>query len=103
MIIYKAFDCLTLWLFVGSGAILGIGSRAILGIGNRDKEKEGDKGHIMHYKLVVGLQVCLGQWVTKIKRPNDKDKKTKIKKQNEINNIIYMWHKFIKIKLSMFD
>ena len=95
VIIYKAFDCLTLWLVVGSGAILGIG--------NRDKEKEGDKWHIMHYKLVVGLQVCLGQWVTKIKRQNDKDKKTKIKKQNEINNIIYMWHKFIKIKLSMFD
>ena len=80
--IYKAFDCLTLWLFVGSGAILGIG--------NRDKEKEGDKGHIMHYKLVMGVHVCLGQWVTKIRRQNDKDKKTKIKKQNEINNIIYM-------------
>ena len=83
VIVYKAFDCLTLWLFVGS--------RAILGIGNRDKEKEGDKGHIMLYKLVVGLQVCLGQWVTTIKR------------QNEINNIIYIWHKFIKIKFSMFD
>ena len=43
-------------------------------------------------KLVVGLPVCLGHWVTKIKRRNDKDKKkkTKIKKQNEINNIIYM-------------
>ena len=82
MIIYKTFDCLTLWLFVGSGAILGIG--------NRDKEKEGDKGHIMHYKLVMGVHVCLGQWVTKIRRQNDKDKKTKIKKQNEINNIIYM-------------
>ena len=95
MIIYKVFDCLTLWLFVGSGAILGIC--------NRDKEKEGDKGHIMHYKLVVGVLACLGQWVTKIKRQNEKDKKTKIKKQNEINNIIYMWHKFIKIKLSMFD
>ena len=95
LIIYKAFDCLTLWLFVGSGAILGIG--------NRDKEKEGDKGHIMHYKLVVGVSVCLGQWVTKIKRQNEKYIKTKIKKQNEINNIIYMWHKFIKIKLSMFD
>ena len=95
VIIYKAFDCLTLWLFVGSGVILGIG--------NRDKEKEGDKGYIMHYKLVVRLQVCLGKWVTKIKRQNDKDKKTKIKKQNEINNIIYMWHKFIKIKLSIFD
>ena len=95
MIIYKAFDCLTLWLFVGSGVILGIG--------NRDKEKEWDKGHIMHYKLVVRWQVCLGKWVTKIKRQNDKDKKTKIKKQNEINNIIYMWHKFIKIKLSIFD
>ena len=73
---------MTLWLLVGSGAILGIG--------NRDKEKEGDKGHIMHYKLVVGVHVCLGQWVTKIRRQNDKDKKTKIKKQNEINNIIYM-------------
>ena len=35
VIIYKTFDCLTLWLFVGSGAILGMG--------NRDKEK-GDKG-----------------------------------------------------------
>ena len=69
VIIYKAFDCLTLWLFVGS--------RAILGIGNRDKEKEGDKGHIMLYKLVVGLQVCLGQWVTTIKRQNEKDKETK--------------------------
>ena len=45
----------------------------------------------MHYKLVVGVPVCLGQWVTKIK------------KQNEINNIIYMWHKFIITKLSMFD
>ena len=68
-----------------------------------DKEKEGDKWHIMHYKLVVGVLACLGQWVTKIKRQNDKDKKTKIKKQNEIKNTIYMWHKFIKIKLSMFD
>ena len=29
--------------------------------------------------------------MTMIKRQNDKDKKTKIKKQNEINNIIYMW------------
>ena len=86
---------MTLWLFVGSGAILEIG--------NMDKEKEGDKWHIMHYKLVVGVLACLGQWVTKIKRQNDKDKKTKIKKQNEINNIMYMWHKFIKIKLSMFD
>ena len=86
---------MTLWLFVGSGAILEIG--------NRDKEKEGDKWHIMHYKLVVGVPVCLGQWVTKIKKQNDKDKKTKVKKQNEINNIIYMWHKFIKTKLSMFD
>ena len=57
----------------------------------------------MHYKLVVGVPVCLGQWVTKIKKQNDKDKKTKIKKQNEINNIIYRWHKFIKTKLSMFD
>ena len=57
----------------------------------------------MHYKLVVGVPVCLGQWVTKIKKQNDKDKKTKVKKQNEINNIIYMWHKFIKTKLSMFD
>ena len=57
----------------------------------------------MHYKLVVGVPVCLGQWVTKIKKQNDKDKKTKIKKQNEINNIIYMWHKFIITKLSMFD
>ena len=57
----------------------------------------------MHYKLVVGVQVCLGQWVTKIKRQNDKDKKKRIKKQNEIYNIIYMWHKFIKINLSMFD
>ena len=65
-------------MFVGSGVILGIG--------NRDKEKEGDKGHIMHYKLVVGLLVCLWQWMTKIKRENDKDKK----KKNEINNIIYM-------------
>ena len=71
MIIYKAFDCLTHLQFVGSGAILGIG--------NRDKEKEGDKGHIMHYKLVVGLPVCLGQWVTEIKRQNDKDKKNKEK------------------------
>ena len=44
----------------------------------------------MHYKLVVGVLACLGQWVTKIKRQNDKDKKTKIKKQNEINNIMYM-------------
>ena len=42
----------------------------------------------MHYKLVVGVPVCLGQWVTKIKRQNDKDKKSKIKKQNEKNNII---------------
>ena len=95
VIIYKTFDCLILWLFVSSGAILGIG--------NRDKEKDGDKGHIMHYKLVVGVPVCLGQWVTKIKRQNEKYIKTKIKKQNEINNIIYMWHKFIKIKFSMFD
>ena len=79
VIIYKAFDCLRLWLFVGSGVILGIC--------NRDKEK-WDKGHIMHYKLVVRLQVCLGKWVTKIKRQNDKDKKTKIKKQNEIKNTI---------------
>ena len=39
---------MTLWLFVGSGAILGID--------NGDKEKEGDKGHIMHYKLVVGVR-----------------------------------------------
>ena len=31
----------------------------------------------MHYKLVVGVQVCLGQWVTKIKRQNDKDKNKK--------------------------
>ena len=85
---------MTLWLFVGS--------EAILGIWNKDKEK-GDKGHIMHYKLVVGVPVCLGQWVTKIKKQNDKDKKTKVRKQNEINNIIYMWHKFIKTKLSMFD
>ena len=65
----------------------------------------------MHYKLVMGVPVCLGQWVTKIK------------KQNEINDIIYIYvcvcvrerererereththtHKFIKIKLSMFD
>ena len=44
----------------------------------------------MHYKLVVGVPVCLGQWVTKIKKQNDKDKKTKVRKQNEINNIIYM-------------
>ena len=44
----------------------------------------------MHYKLVVGVPVCVGQWVTKTKKQNDKDKKTKIKKQNEINNIIYM-------------
>ena len=95
VIIYKAFDCLTLWLVVGSGAILGIG--------NRDKEKEEDKGHIMRYKLVVGVQVCLGQCVTKIRRQNDKDKKTKIKKQNGIKNTIYMWHKFIKIKLPKFD
>ena len=69
VIIYKSFDCLTLWLFVGSGVILGIG--------NRDKEKEWDKGHIMHYKLVMGVPVCLGQWVTKIKRQNGKDKETK--------------------------
>ena len=74
MIIYKTFDCLTHWLFVGSGAILGIG--------NENKKKEGDKGHIVHYKLVVGVPVCLGQWVTKIKIQNDqKKKKTKIKKQ----------------------
>ena len=33
----------------------------------------------MHYKLVVGVPVCLGQWVTKIK------------KQNEINYIIYIY------------
>ena len=79
VIINKTFDCLTLWLFVGS--------EAILGIWNKDKEK-GDKGHIMHYKLVVGVPMCLGQWVTKIKRKNDKDKKSKIKKQNEKNNII---------------
>ena len=113
VIIYKVFDCLTLWLFVGS--------MAILGIGNRDKEKEWDKGHIMHYKLVIGVPVCLRQWVTKIKRQNGKDKKAKIKKQNEINDIIYIYvcvcvcvwerererererDKFIKIKLSMFD
>ena len=44
----------------------------------------------MHYKLVVGVPVCLGQWVTKIKKQNDKDKKTKIKKQNGIKNTIYM-------------
>ena len=69
VIIYKAFDCLILWLFVGSGAILGID--------NGDKEKEEDRGHIMHYKLVLGVHVCLGQWVTKIKRQNDKDKETK--------------------------
>ena len=68
VIIYKTFDSLTLWLFVGSGAILEIG--------NKDKEK-GDKGYIMHYKLVLGVHVCLGQWVTKIKRQNDKDKETK--------------------------
>ena len=30
---------------------------AILGIDNGDKEKEGDKGHIMHYKLVVGVRL----------------------------------------------
>ena len=83
VIIYKVFDCLTLWLFVGS--------MAILGIGNIDKEKEWDKGHIMHYKLVMGVPVCLGQWVTKIKRQNGKDKKAKIKKQNEINDIIYIY------------
>ena len=79
VIINKTFDCLILWQFVGS--------EAILGIWNKDKEK-GDKGQIMHYKLVVGVPVCLGQWVTKIKRQNDKDKKSKIKKQNEKNNII---------------
>ena len=33
----------------------------------------------MHYKLVMGVPVCLGQWVTKIK------------KQNEINDIIYIY------------
>ena len=45
----------------------------------------------MHYKLVVGVPMCLGQWVTKIKRQNGKDKKAKIKKQNEINDIIYIY------------
>ena len=44
----------------------------------------------MHYKLVIGVPVCLRQWVTKIKRQNGKDKKAKIKKQNEINDIIYI-------------
>ena len=90
VIIYKAFDCLTLWLFVGSGAILGIG--------NRDKEKEEDKGHIMHYKLVVGVQVCLGQCVIKIRRQNDKDKETKWNKKYNIyvtqiyqNKIVNVW------------
>ena len=62
VIIYKAFDCLTLWLFVGSVAILGIS--------NIDKEKEGDKGHIMHYKLVVGGTSVFGAM-------DDKDKETK--------------------------
>ena len=66
VIIYKTFDCLTLSLFVGSGAILGMG--------NRDKEKEGDKGHIIHYKLVVGIPVCLGQWVTKIKKQTQRNR-----------------------------
>ena len=94
VIIYKAFDCLTLWLFVGSGAILGIG--------NRDKEKEEDKGHIMHYKLVVGVQVCLGQCVTKIRRQNDKDKETKWNKKYNIyvtqiyqNKIVNVWLVFL--------
>ena len=45
----------------------------------------------MHYKLVMGVPVCLGQWVTKIKRRNGKDKKAKVKKQNEINDIIYIY------------
>ena len=45
----------------------------------------------MHYKLVMEVPVCLGQWVTKIKRRNGKDKKAKIKKQNEINDIIYIY------------
>ena len=31
------------------------------------------------------------------------DKKTNIKRQKEIHNIINMWHKFIKIKLSLAD
>ena len=48
-----------------------------MGIGNENKKKEGDKGHIMHYKLVVGVPVCLGQWVTKIKIQNDQKKKKK--------------------------
>ena len=60
VIIYKTFDCLTLSLFVGSGAILGIGNR--------------DKGHIMHYKLVMGVLVCLGQWVTKIKKQTQRNR-----------------------------
>ena len=57
-----------------------------MGIGNENKKKEGDKGHIMHYKLVVGVLMCLGPWVTK-----KRDKMTKIKKQNEKKKYIYIY------------
>ena len=69
VIIYKALDCLRLWEFVGSGAILGIG--------NKDKEK-GDKRHIMHYKLVVG-----GTGVFEAMWQRYRDKMTKIKNKNK--------------------
>ena len=39
-------------------------------INNGDKEKEGDKRHIMHYKLVVGVPMSFGVM-------GDKDKETK--------------------------
>ena len=88
------------WLWIEFEYVIVFG--AILGICNRDKEKEGDKGHIMHYKLVVGVQVCLGQCVTKIRRQNDKDKETKWNKKYNIyvtqiyqNKIVNVWLVFL--------